>query len=114
MALAVDQRAPAGWAGLLIGLSVTSVVVVLAPVTGAAVNPARALGPFAASALTGGGAPWSQLPAYVLGSLAGGLAAVLGYDLLARPRSAGRVAEPAQGTQGDVEGRRDVRAGRRG
>jgi glycerol uptake facilitator protein len=113
MALAVDQRAPAGWAGLMIGLSVTCIVVVLGPLTGAAVNPARAFGPFAASALAGGGAPWSQLPAYVVGSLAGGLAAVLAYDLLARPGSALRAAEPAQGTQGDIEGR-DLRAGRRG
>lgn len=129
MALAVDQRAPAGWAGLMIGLSVTCLVVVFGPLTGAAVNPARAFGPFAASALAGGGAPWSQLPAYVAGSLVGGLAAAYSYDLIARPRDAEAAAgESAQGAQGDIEGRQvtdrgrepagtdpqDVRATRRG
>jgi glycerol uptake facilitator protein len=106
MALAVDKRAPAGWAGLMIGLSVTCLVVVFGPLTGAAVNPARAFGPFAASALVGGDVPWSQLPAYVVGSLLGALLAAVSYDLLARPREAEPAAEPAQGTQGDIVGRR--------
>jgi glycerol uptake facilitator protein len=106
MALAVDKRAPVGWAGLMIGLSVTCLVVVFGPQTGAAVNPARAFGPYAASALTGGEVPWDQFPAYVLGSLLGGLAAAVAYDLIARPRAAQGATEPAQGTQGDIEGRR--------
>jgi glycerol uptake facilitator protein len=107
MALAVDKRAPVGWAGLMIGLAVTCEVLVLAPQTGGAINPARALGPWAASALAGGGAPWSQFAAYVVGSLLGGVAAALVYDVLARPRAAEEAAaEPAQGTQGAIEGRR--------
>jgi glycerol uptake facilitator protein len=116
MALAVDTRAPAGWAGLMIGLSVTCAVVVFGPLTGAAINPARAFGPFAASALVGGDVPWSQLPAYVVGSLLGALVAALVYDLLARPREAetmaGAAREPAQGTQGDIVGRRTGAEGR--
>jgi glycerol uptake facilitator protein len=106
MALAVDKRAPAAMAGLMIGLSVTCLVVVFGPLTGAAVNPARAFGPFAASGLVGGDVPWSQLPAYVVGSLLGALLAAISYDLLARPRDADAAAEPAQGTQGDIVGRR--------
>jgi glycerol uptake facilitator protein len=110
MAMAVDKRAPAGWAGLMIGLSVTCLVLVFGPLTGAAVNPARAFGPFAASALVGGAVPWSQLPAYVVGSVLGALVAAVSYDLLARPRAAeaatGTEAEPAQGTQGDIVGHR--------
>ena len=106
MALAVDKRAPVGWAGLMIGLAVTCEVIVLAPQTGGAVNPARAIGPWAASALAGGGAPWYQLGAYVVGSLVGGLVAAFGYDLLARPRAVEPAAEPAQGTEGEVVGRR--------
>lgn len=105
-ALAVDTRAPAGWAGLMIGLSVTCLVLVFGPLTGAAVNPARAFGPFAGAALTGGDVPWSQLPAYVVGSLLGGLAAALSYDLLARPRQHDSGGEPPQGTAGDVVGHR--------
>jgi glycerol uptake facilitator protein len=111
MALAVDKRAPAGWAGLLIGLSVTCVIVVFGPLTGAAINPARAFGPYAASTLVGGDVPWSQLPAYVVGSLLGALVAAISYDQLARPRAAevsGEApAEPPQGTQGDIVGRRE-------
>ncbi len=105
MGTAVDRRAPAGWAGLIIGLSVTALVVVFGPLTGAAVNPARALGPNAAASLFGGSVAWSQYPAYVIGSLLGGVAAALSYDLIARPRDAEReLDEPAQGTQGDIVG----------
>lgn len=107
MALAVDKRAPVGWAGLMIGLSVTCSIVVIGPQTGSAINPARAIGPWAASSLTGGGAPWSQVWAYIVGSLVGGFVAAVGYDLLARPRAAEQAAgEPAQGTQGEIVGRR--------
>jgi glycerol uptake facilitator protein len=107
MALAVDTRAPAGWAGLMIGLSVTCLVVVFAPLTGAAVNPARAFGPFAAAALTGGDVLWSQFPAYIVGPLLGAALAVYSYDLVARPRLAEEAGtEPPQGAAGDVVGRR--------
>lgn len=106
-ALAVDRRAPAGWAGLMIGLSVTALVLVFGPLTGAAVNPARALGPNAAAALFGGDVDWAQYPAYVIGSLIGGLAAALTYDAIARPRDADEAVQPdTQGTQGEVVGSR--------
>jgi glycerol uptake facilitator protein len=106
-ALAVDRRAPVGWAGLMIGLSVTTLVLVFGPLTGAAVNPARALGPNAAAALFGGEVAWSQFPAYVIGSLLGGLAAAGAYTLLARPQDAPDPdVPPVQGTQGDVVGSR--------
>jgi len=106
MGTAVDRRAPAGWAGLIIGLSVTCLVVVFGPLTGAAVNPARALGPNAAASLFGGSVAWVQYPAYVVGSLLGGIAAALSYDVVARPRDADEAEEQAQGTQGDVVGSR--------
>ena len=107
MALAVDRRAPVGWAGWMIGLSVTGLVLVLGPLTGAAVNPARAFGPNAVAALFGGDVDWTQFPAYVAGSLIGGLAAVLCYDAIARPRDAEAGPEPTtQGTQGEVVGKR--------
>lgn len=108
MALAVDRRAPTGWAGWLIGLSVTGLVLVLGPLTGAAVNPARAFGPNATASLFGGEVDWTQYPAYVVGSLLGALAAALVYDLLARPGDAEPGPEPdTQGTQGEVTGSRD-------
>ena len=105
MALAVDRRAPGGWAGWMIGLSVTGLVLVLAPLTGAAVNPARALGPNAVAAIFGGEVDWTQFPAYVVGPVLGALAAALAYDVLARPRDAEPGPEPdTQGTEGEVSG----------
>lgn len=105
MGTAVDRRAPAGWAGLIIGLSVSCLVFVFGPLTGAAVNPARALGPNAAAGLFGGSVIWSQYPAYVVGSLLGALSAAFSYDVIARPRDAEEEQEePPQGTQGDVVG----------
>lgn len=105
-AMAVDTRAPAGWSGLMIGLSVTCLVLVFGPLTGAAVNPARAFGPFVGAAVSGGDVPWSQLPAYVIGSLLGGLAAAFSYDFVARPRDHDAPPPPAQGAAGDIVGRR--------
>jgi glycerol uptake facilitator protein len=114
MALAVDKRATVGWAGLMIGLSVTCVVVVIGPLTGAALNPARAFGPYVAPSLVGGDVPWSQWPAYIVAPVLGALVAAISYDLLARPRDAEAMAgaEPAQGTQGDIVGHRADAQGR--
>lgn len=105
-AMAVDTRAPAGFAGLMIGLSVTCLILVFGPLTGAAVNPARAFGPFVGAALGGGDVPWSQLPAYVVGSLIGALAAAFSYDAIARPRNHDAPSAEPQGTAGDVVGHR--------
>lgn len=105
-ALAVDRRAPVGWAGLMIGLSVTALILVLGPLTGAAVNPARAFGPNATASLFGGSVEWSQFPAYVVGSLLGGLAAAFSYTFVARPDTAEPEPPTTQGTQGDVVGSR--------
>jgi len=49
MALAVDRPAPAGWAGLIIGLAVTAEILLIGPVTGGSVNPARTFGPYLAN-----------------------------------------------------------------
>jgi len=58
-------------------------VVVFGPLTGAAVNPARALNPNAVASLFGGSVAWTQFPAYVVGSMLGGIAAALSQDLIA-------------------------------
>lgn len=46
---AVDTRAPSGFAGIAIGLTVTLDIFMGGPLTGAALNPARAFGPAVAS-----------------------------------------------------------------
>jgi glycerol uptake facilitator protein len=119
MALAVDRRAPGGWAGLMIGLSVAAAILLIGPLTGGSLNPARTFGPLAVSTIGGGDTFWGDLPAYVIGPVIGGVVAAMAYDAVARPR-AFDVVEPAQGTQGDIEGRRDrvaepaAEAGRQG
>jgi glycerol uptake facilitator protein len=108
MALAVDRRAPAGFAGLVIGLAVACEIMVIGPISGGSVNPARTFGPYLATEIFGGSTPWSELWIYWVGPLVGGAIAVLTYDLIAQPERAAAAAEAAaaQGTAGDVEGRR--------
>jgi len=71
---AVDKRAPK-LGGLLIGLSVTMGVLVAGPITGAALNPARHLGP----ALLAGGAFLGQFWIYWVGPVLGGVLAGVLY-----------------------------------
>ncbi|HEY0774622.1 MAG TPA: MIP/aquaporin family protein [Nocardioidaceae bacterium] len=92
MALAVDSRAPLGWAGLMIGLAVAAAILLIAPQTGGSLNPARTFGPYLTLAIFGESVPWSQLGVYVIGPLVGGLAAVLLYDFVAETRVAERPA----------------------
>jgi glycerol uptake facilitator protein len=105
MALAVDRRAPGGWAGLMIGLSVTCAIIVMGPFTGASLNPARTFGPYLITSVFGGDTTWSEFPVYVIGPLIGGAVAALTYDRVARPDLAEPVAD-IQGAQGEVVGRR--------
>ncbi|MDJ0678606.1 MAG: MIP family channel protein [Xenococcaceae cyanobacterium MO_167.B52] len=69
---AIDFRAPK-MGGLFIGLTVTLDILAGGPLSGAAMNPARYLGP----ALMGGGLQYFWL--YWIGPLAGGAAAALFY-----------------------------------
>lgn len=85
MAVAVDKRAPVGWAGWLIGLAVGAEIMVIGPFTGGSVNPARSFGPYLVNQLFGGSTPWSELWVYVVGPIVGGVVATVCYDLLVRP-----------------------------
>ena len=102
MALAVDKRAPGGWAGLMIGLPVAAAILLIGPLTGGSMNPARTFGPLFVSTIGGGDTEWGDLPAYLIGPLAGGVLAAAAYDAIARPRAV--EVEPAQGAMGDIEG----------
>ncbi|GLW10233.1 porin [Microtetraspora sp. NBRC 13810] len=102
MALAVDRRAPPGWAGFVIGLAVACEIFVLGPLTGGSVNPARTFGPYLTTSVFGGDAPWSLYGVYVAGPVAGAVLAVLVYDQVVRPAREGP--ETAQGTAGEITG----------
>jgi glycerol uptake facilitator protein len=85
MAMAVDRRAPAGFAGLVIGLAVACEIMVIGPISGGSVNPARTFGPYLATDIFGGSTPWGQLWIYWAGPLAGAALAALTYELIAQP-----------------------------
>lgn len=71
--VATDSRVPAGVAPVAIGFALATAVFIGGPVDGAAVNPARSLGPeIASGSFTG----WWI---FIVGPLAGGLAAALAY-----------------------------------
>jgi glycerol uptake facilitator protein len=83
----VDARSPGDFAGLVIGGVVVAIIMVVGPLTGASLNPARAFGPEFVSALGGGATHWNQLlPVYILPGLVGSGMAAFVYDFLATPR----------------------------
>jgi glycerol uptake facilitator protein len=83
----VDGRSPSELAGIVIGGVVVAIIMVMGPITGASLNPARAFGPELVSAIGGGPTHWAQLiPVYVLPGLFGAGLAAFVYDFLAEPR----------------------------
>lgn len=110
MALAIDRRAPNGWSGLMIGLSVAGAIFLIGPLTGGSLNPARTFGPYLTNTLFGGSTPWAQFGVYIIGPIIGAVLAVVVYDLVARPK-AEVPAAAEQGTAGEVIGERRSRDG---
>jgi glycerol uptake facilitator protein len=83
----VDTRSPGDFAGLVIGGVVVAIIMVVGPITGASLNPARAFGPELVSALGDGKTFWNQyLPVYLLPGMGGAVVAAFVYDFLATPR----------------------------
>jgi len=75
---ATDARAPVGFAGIPIGLSLTLIHLISIPVTNTSVNPARSTGP----ALFAGGWAMSQLWLFWLAPIIGGALAGVAYHAL--------------------------------
>jgi glycerol uptake facilitator-like aquaporin len=94
-ATAVDARgAFKSIAGLAIGLTITIDVFVGGPVTGAAMNPARAFGPELA------GNTWTGWWIYWVGPIAGALFAAILYEYLyLRPLAPPVVGPPESGVE---------------
>jgi glycerol uptake facilitator protein len=99
---AVDGLAPAGFAGIVIGFIVYGIIILVGPITGAALNPAREFGPNLVQTLIGGTAKWGEFWVYVLGPIGGGLAGAFIYEAVGKKhavvaeRSATVVAERAR------------------
>jgi glycerol uptake facilitator protein len=80
---AVDGRAPAGFAGIVIGFIVYGIIILVGPITGAALNPAREFGPDLVQTLIGASTKWEQLlPVYIAGPIVGGLVGAFLYEFV--------------------------------
>jgi aquaporin Z len=81
-------------AGLAIGLTITMDILAGGPLTGAAMNPARSLGPELVFNV------WDDFWVYLVGPIAGGAAAALAYELLyLRPLAPIPVGPPETGLE---------------
>jgi len=78
---ATDRRAPAGFAGIPIGLILSVIILAGIPVTNGSFNPARSIGP----ALYVGGWALQQLWLFIAAPLAGGALAAGVYMTLKEP-----------------------------
>ncbi len=86
-----DLKAPAGFAGIPIGLVLVLIHLVGIPVTNTSVNPARSIGP----ALFVGGWALQQLWLFVLAPLTGSVLAAVVYRSIAVPKLTAKEAEQA-------------------
>lgn len=75
MGVAVDRQAPPGFAGLIIGLTVAGIITTTGNIAGASLNPARTFGPYLGDMLLGGANLWVYFPIYIVGPIAGAVAA---------------------------------------
>lgn len=83
----IHRKAAPGFAGVAIGLVVFAAIIPVAPATGAAINPARTIGPMIVQQLAGGAVKWEQLPVYLLAEFAAGALAALAYAMMTRDRT---------------------------
>ena len=83
---AVDGQAPAGFAGIIIGFIVYGIIILVGPITGAALNPARELGPaLLGQAIGATPVPVEQLiVVYIVGPTIGGLVGAFLYEFIGR------------------------------
>lgn len=96
--VAVDSRGPRGIAGLAIGLTITMDIYVGGPLTGAAMNPARAFGP----ALVQNA--WDDQWLYWLAPIAGAAIAATLYQYVLLPAGETLPDKLAEGDVHDVDG----------
>jgi glycerol uptake facilitator protein len=90
MGVAVDKRAPSGFAGLIIGLTVAGVITTVGNISGASLNPARTFGPYLGNTLLAGTNLWMFFPIYIIGPILGAILAALAYNYMTSEEEASR------------------------
>lgn len=98
LAVATDRRAAPAAAGLAIGFAVLVGALWAGPLSGGAMNPARALGP----ALAAGDLRHAWV--WLVGPVAGAVAGMAGYEALRGGRKPAKAAEAELGALGPVDG----------
>lgn len=84
MGVAVDRKAPAGFAGIAIGAAVTAVILAIGNISGGSINPARTFGPdLMGLIISGSDALWTTFPIYVIGPIIGAVLAAFFYVFVA-------------------------------
>lgn len=78
----IHRKAPAGFAGVAIGLVVFAAIIPVAPTTGASINPARTIGPMLIQQFWGGTVHWTQLPVYLIAECLAGVTAALAFGAI--------------------------------
>ena len=81
---ATDDRAPAGFAPIAIGLGLALIHMISIPVSNTSVNPARSTGPAVVSKFfgEGGDTPLTQLPVFWAAPIVGGVLGAIIYRLV--------------------------------
>lgn len=88
MGAAVDEKAPPGFAGLAIGLTVGGIITTIGNISGASINPARSFGPMVADLMLGGPNVAGVYWVYVVGPVAGAVIAAFFYSWVAKEGAA--------------------------
>lgn len=87
MATGIDKRAPTGWSGFAIGLTLALGMLATGAVTGGNLNPARAFGPTVVQMLLGNNYPFWHMFVYFIGPIIGGILGAFAYQYLAQPQA---------------------------
>ena len=90
MGVAVDRRAPSGFAGLIIGLTVAGVIITVGNISGGSLNPARTFGPYLGDLVLGGHNLWMYYPIYIIGPIIGAILAALAYNYMTSEEESSR------------------------
>ncbi len=83
MALVMDKRTHAAWAGLIVGLTLSVSILVTGAITGGNLNPARAFGPTIIELLFGAKYPFWHMFVFFIGPIIGALCGAFAYQYLA-------------------------------
>lgn len=83
MAMVMDKRTPAGWAGLMVGLTLGVAILVTGAITGGNLNPARAFGPTIIELLFGASYPFWHMFVFFIGPIIGAIGGAFAYEYLA-------------------------------